>query len=108
MRIPIANLLATAVLGTFISTAAFAQGMYQPVPQGLVGAGGTGGAGGGATGVERRVVVIGETDYVNRNPSYTTHVRSSAPPPMDPSRLVYEADCTKGFDTRGKGNLRCM
>jgi hypothetical protein len=111
MRTHLVNLLAIAVAlfaPVALGQSAYRAGPAAPVPPGLVGAGGIGGAGGGATGRTTAVVVVGEVDYVNRNPSYVTHTRSSEPPPMDPSRLVYEVDCTKAFFPLGKGNLRCM
>jgi hypothetical protein len=105
------NLLATVAV-TLAAPIALAQSPYRPapapVPPGLVGAGGIGGAGGGATAKPARVAVVGDVDYVNRNPSYVTHTRTSEPPPMDPSRLIYEVDCTKPFYPLEKGNLRCM
>ena len=71
----------------------------------LAGAGGAGGAGGGAPGRVNGPREIGVRNIVT---PYATHVRSSSPPPMDPTRRVYEVDCTKPFDSLGKGNLRCM
>ena len=98
MRILIAKLEATVALSALFSPAALAQG--------LAGAGGTGGVGGGVAGTTR--VVAGGADPVNRDPSSRTRVRTSQPPALDPSRRIYEVDCTKPFDALGKGNLRCM
>ena len=101
MRILIAKLVATVALSALFSPAALAQGLA-----GAGGAGGTGGVGGGVAGTTR--VVAGGADPVNRDPSSMTRVRTSQPPALDPSRRIYEVDCTKPFDALGKGNLRCM
>jgi hypothetical protein len=122
MRILTANLLATVVLATFISTSALAQGMYQssqPVPPGLVGGGGTGGAGGGAE--SRGLVVVREvartSPCVTREPATVrqsvaaesmTRYAAGQVPPLDPSRRVDLVSCTQPFDFRGKGNLCCI
>mgnify|MGYP001794848562 CR=1 FL=1 len=74
--------------------------------QSMGGAGGRGGAGGGVEG--RTATEARDVDYVNRNPSYVTRVRSSTPPPLDPARTIFEVDCTKPFQPLGKGNLRCL
>jgi hypothetical protein len=108
----IANRIRLAVFlvgafGTALPQPAFAQGASQQrVPSGMEGAGGVGGAGGGA--VRPEGVVVSQAGVVNRNSPYVSHVRSSTPPPMDPSRRIYEVDCTRPFDSVGKGNLRCL
>ena len=116
MRNPAANVSAILLLAAFGAgaTPALGQNVYRQgdvvvqrgVSQGMAGAGGSGGSGGGADG--RGVAAVGDPGYVNRNPSYVTHVRSSTPPPLDPSRTIYEVDCTKPFMALGKGNLRCI
>lgn len=70
-------------------------------PAAFAGAGGRGGAGGGATDFRH----TGGRNHVS---PAVSHVRSSAPPPMDPTRRIYEVDCTRPFDSLGKGNLVCM
>lgn len=115
---PILNksLVAALVVGAFgalVTQSGFAQSgaSYEPrtpqqrVPSPMEGAGGSGGAGGGATGARSPGQGVA---FVPKNAPYVTHVRTSTPPPMDPSRLVYEVDCTKPFDALGKGNLRCI
>ncbi len=106
------KLLAFAVssiaLGAAVASDAAAQTTYERAREraevpflAQAGAGGRGGSGGGvdsSSGVKA----------VNRNAPYVTHVRSSTPPPLDPTRRVYEVDCTRPFDALGKGNLRCM
>lgn len=104
MRILTANLLATIALALCASAA---------LGQGMTGAGGTGGAGGGAD--SRREVVVREADRSSpcaprglstREP--VTRERLSQAPPLDPTRKVNEAVCTKPFDFLGKGNLCCI
>jgi hypothetical protein len=102
MRLHTIKLAATLAFGVLAMVAvppASAQGR-----QGMEGAGGSGGAGGGAA-VPRGPVREGA--YGNRNSPYAQHVRTTTPPPMDPSRRIYEVDCTQPFDSLGKGNLRC-
>jgi hypothetical protein len=80
---------------------------YAPsIPAGMEGAGGPGGAGGGVAGA--RVAAAPEVVPASRSSPYARHVRTTQPPPLDPSRKVYEVDCTKPFDPRGKGNLSCI
>ena len=59
--------------------------------------GGQGGAGANAT------PGAGSTYQVREKRAGTAF-----PPPLEPTRPIYEVDCTKPFDPAGKGNLRCM
>lgn len=109
-----AAIISISVLSALAASTAFGQSSYRPlvtsqqaVPASLAGAGGRGGSGAGAEGMPGGVVVR-EAEFANRAPSYVTHVRTSRPPPLDPSRLIYEADCTRPFEYLGKGNLQCM
>ena len=111
---PILNpILIAAALGA-AATPVLGQNVYRQgdivvqrgVPQSMVGAGGRGVAGGGAEG--RTATETRDVDYVNRNSTYVTRVRSSTPPPLDPGRTIYEVDCTQPFQPLGKGNLRCL
>lgn len=106
--------LAVGAINTFFFQSAFAQSAprYVATPTeprvrlGMEGAGGIGGTGGSAEG--SRVAPVPEPAFVNRTSPFTTHVRSTQPPPLDPSRTIYEVDCTKFFNPLGQGNLRCM
>lgn len=73
------------------------------VPSGLEGAGGSGGTGGGVAVRPGREAGHGH----NSDSAYVSRVRSASPPRMDPSRRIFETDCTRPFDPAGKGNLRC-
>ena len=102
--------IASILLGAVFAQQAVAQPTYVPqqrradVPPAMVGAGGRGGSGGNPDGV---AVSRDGVALVNTNSPYTTHVRSSAPPPMDPSRLINQVDCTRPFDPF-RGNLFCI
>ena len=104
--IAISSILLCAVFAQQV----IAQPTYVPaqrraeVPAAMVGAGGLGGSGGGAEGA---AVSRDGVAFVNTTSPYTNHVRSSAPPPMDPSRAINNVDCTRPFDPF-RGNLRCI
>lgn len=98
------------LLAAVFAQQAVAQPTYAPsqprveVPAAMVGAGGRGGSGGGAEGT---AATRGGVAFVNTTSPFTNHVRSSAPPPMDPSRAINNVDCTRPFDPF-RGNLRCI
>lgn len=100
--------LSSILLGSLAMQEASAQPAYTDRRENvsmasMAGAGGLGGAGGGAEGNYSR---HGDAAYANRHLSYTRHMRTSAPPPMDPNRVINEVDCTLPFDAF-KGNLLC-
>lgn len=114
MKVIVLTLL-TVSLATAFATNADAQPAYaapvqrsaDPQAFALAGAGGRGGAGAGAVGS----TILASTSrcgavYENRDSEYTSHVRSSAPPPMDPCRKVEIVECTQPFDAF-KGNILC-
>ena len=98
--------ISALLIGAAFAPPASAQAVYGPPgnpPFVMQGAGGAGGAGGGATGVAvaaRAPCVIGGTPL-----DYRT--RGANPPPLDPSRKVYQVNCTQPFEPQGKGNLCC-
>src|SRR3954462_15681066 len=103
------NAAIIAALAVVSFDAALAQGsrsantQYAPsIPAGMEGSGGPGGAGGGAAVAGSRVAAVPEVMPARRTSSYAQHVRTTQPPPMDPSRKVYEVDCTKPFNPLGK------
>ena len=97
------------LLGAVFAQQAVAQPTYVPdqrradVPAAMIGSGGRGGSGGGGEGsaVSRR-----DSAY-NTNSPYASHVRSSTPPPLDPTRVINRVDCTRPFDPF-RGNLFCI
>ncbi len=103
-RTALAASFAFAALGSIAITPASAQ-TVQRVPSGLEGTGGSGGTGGGVAGARGTAPEVARS---NRNSPYVAHVRTTTPPPMDPSRRIVEVDCTRPFNFEGRGNLRCM
>lgn len=101
--------ISSILLGAVFAQQALAQPTYVPnqrrveVPAAMIGAGGRGGSGGGEESA------VGSRDGVayNTNSRYASHVRSSAPPPMDPTRVINRVDCTRPFDPF-RGNLFCI
>lgn len=67
------------------------------------GAGGRGGAGAGAEGPG---LARADVALMNRAPAKVYDVRTSAPPPMDPSRRINVVDCRLPFDPF-QGNIQC-
>ena len=101
--------ISSILLGAVFAQQAVAQPTYVPsqrraeVPAAMIGAGGRGGSGGSA---ESAAPSRGDFAY-NSESRFTSHVRSSAPPPMDPTRVINRVDCTRPFDPF-RGNLFCI
>jgi len=106
----VAIALSSIVLGAAFSQGAAAQAAYGGQNERRIevsrynqpGAGAAGGAGGGAGGT------AADWEGTDRDTSYSRRMRTSTPPPLDPSRRIYEVDCTRPFNALGKGNLRCI
>lgn len=74
--------------------------------QGASAQAGAGGRGGSGAGAEGPGTARADVAFMNRAPAKAHDVRTSAPPPMDPSRRINVVDCRAPFDPY-QGNIQC-
>jgi hypothetical protein len=74
--------------------------------QGAFAQAGAGGRGGSGAGAEGPGLARADVAFVNKAPAKVYDVRTSAPPPMDPSRRINVVDCRLPFDPY-QGNIQC-